>query len=211
MDSKNSEVEQLGVGLAAHSAEFLKLQNFFSSKMPELVLKFAGLNPEKFEQEAKKKKRSEPITKLYQHMNIKQQNLMKSFAGNFTKILTSILESAKNYRAAQGFLSKIQSVMICAIPYPTYCKKLCHQLSRVCVGYSKVTEDVQMLALTGLRQCLILTQDDAKLFDYVVKKMYNEFAKHSKIGGCNFDVWSNLRMAQNCLIEVLRINTVQAY
>ena len=79
------------------------------------------------------------------------------------------------------------------------------------MSYSLATEEVQMLALNGLRTCLLLTRDDSKLFDFIVKKMYNEFAKHSKIGGSGFEVLNNLRVAQNSLIEVLRINTVQAY
>lgn len=60
--------------------------------MPDLVFKFAGLKMEKFEQEMKKKRQHEPLSKLFNHMNPKQQNLMKSFVGNYQKILSSVLE-----------------------------------------------------------------------------------------------------------------------
>jgi nucleolar complex protein 2 len=144
-------------------------------------------------------------------MGIKHQNLMKSFSGNFVKIMTQILDSAKNFNSISGFLIQMEQVVKCSIPFPTYFKKLTSLLSKICVDYSLASEECQALALNGLRAALIWTKSDSSLFEYATKKMYNEYAKHSKQGGGGFNVWSNSRMAMNCMVEILRINPTSSY
>jgi hypothetical protein len=54
----NEVMAEIGVGLAAHSKEFIKLQEFFAQKMPTLVLKFCSIAPEPFDKELKKTHKS---------------------------------------------------------------------------------------------------------------------------------------------------------
>ncbi len=41
--------------------------------------------------------------------------------------------------------------------------------------------------------------------------MYNEFTSESKTGGGGFLVQNNLRIAQNCFVELLSVNLTKAY
>jgi len=53
--------------------------------------------------------------------------------------------------------------------------------------------------------------DDHSFFESVVKKMYTEFTKESKIGGGGHSIQATLRTAQNCFVEMLELNLACSY
>jgi hypothetical protein len=80
------------------------------------------------------------------------------------------------------------------LPFPTYVKKLANVCARITVMYSRVEANSLILAFNTLRSLIIWSQQKP-LFDSVMKKMYNEFARESKIGGGGFLVQDRLRIA----------------
>lgn len=52
---------------------------------------------------------------------------------------------------------------------------------------------------------------EISLFEFAVKKLYNEFTKESKVGGGGFAVQDGLRIAQNCFVELLGIDLSASY
>ncbi len=76
--------------------------------------------------------------------------------------------------------------------------------------YSRVEANSLILAFNTLRSLIIWSQQKP-LFDSVMKKMYNEFARESKIGGGGFQVQDRLRIAQNCFVELLSFDRSIGY
>jgi len=70
-----------------------------------------------------------------------------------------------------------------------------------------------LLAFNALRLSVIYTtkKDRTSLFEMAIKKMYNEFTKESKFGGGGLNVQDNLRICQNCFVELLNVNHIIGY
>ena len=73
----------------------------------------------------------------------------------------------------------------CVLPFSTYVKKLANVCAKITVMYSRIDGNSIILAFSTLRS-LIHWSQQKPLFDIVMKKMYNEFARESKIGGGGF-------------------------
>ena len=101
-------------------------------------------------------------------------------------------------------------VVKCILPYKTYIKKLGFACCKLSVMYSKLESNAIILAFYTLRQILQLSSDST-MFEAMMKKMYNEFAKESKVGGGAFQVQERLRISQNCFVELLSENRSIAY
>ena len=83
------------------------------------------------------------------------------------------------------FFIKGQDVVQCVLPFTTYTKKLANVCARISVMYSRIEGNSILLAFNTLRSLIHWSQQKS-LFETVMKKMYNEFARESKIGGGGF-------------------------
>jgi len=54
-------------------------------------------------------------------------------------------------------------------------------------------------------------QKDTQLFEFAVKRMYNDFTKESRVGGGGFQVQDRIRIAQNCFTQILGLDLVTSY
>jgi len=52
---------------------------------------------------------------------------------------------------------------------------------------------------------------DSSLFEFTIKRMYNEFTKESRSGGGGFQVQDRLRVSQNCFVQILGLDLPMAY
>lgn len=70
-----------------------------------------------------------------------------------------------------------------------------------------------LLAFNALRHVVVYTtkKEQISLFELAIKKMYNEFTKESKLGGGGLSVQDNLRICQNCFVELLNVNHITGY
>lgn len=75
--------------------------------------------------------------------------------------------------------------MQCVLPFSIYAKKLANVCAKISVMYSKIEVNSILLAFNTLRS-LIYWGQQKPLFETVMKKMYNEFTRESKIGGGGF-------------------------
>lgn len=83
-------------------------------------------------------------------------------------------------------------------------------------------ETAQILAFQALRSVLVLytpnnlaadktQKKDTTLFEFAVKRMYNDFTKESKSGGGGFQVQDRVRVSQNCFTQILGLDLVTSY
>ena len=80
------------------------------------------------------------------------------------------------------------------MPYKTYVKKLATICAKITVTYSKIEKSAIILAFNALKHCIIW-YGSKSLFETVMKKMYNEFTRESKLGGGGINVQENLRIS----------------
>ncbi len=124
--------------------------------------------------------------------------LLKTYAANFNKLLSQTLEEGAASEFVQDFLVQGQTVAQVCLPYGLYRKKLASNCTKICVEYSKMQETTQILAFQALRSVVVLytptnpndknQKKDTSLFEFAVKRMYNDFTKESKVGGGGFQV-----------------------
>lgn len=160
----------------------------------------------------KKNKAEFDLKKAYGSMAQKHQILMKSFAANYTRLLASALSEDSN---ASGqfighFFGNGADAARCCIPYKVYQKKMSNLVAKVSVSYSQMDKTTIVLAFTTLRSLVTWSQDNV-LFEATLKRMYNEFAKESKVGGGGYSVQDRLRLCQNCFVELLSQNRAVGY
>ena len=101
-------------------------------------------------------------------------------------------------------------VVRCVLPHKTYTKKLANLCARISVAYSRIERNAILLSFNTLNT-LIRWADNKTLFETVMNKMYNEFARESKIGGGGLQVHERLRICQNCFVELLNYDTTLGY
>lgn len=133
------------------------------------------------------------MKQAYSSLSGKMQILFKSYSANFTRLLSDALQEDTLTHVTHFFI-KGQAVVQCVLPFPTYVKKLANVCARITVMYSRIEANSLILAFNTLRSLIIWSQQKP-LFDSVMKKMYNEFARESKIGGGGFLVQDRLRIA----------------
>lgn len=110
--------------------------------------------------------------------------LFKSFSANFTKLLADALQEDTLTHIGH-FFTKGQDVVQIVLPFTTYSKKLANVCARITAMYSRIDSNPIILAFNTLKT-LITFSTSKTLFETVMKKMYNEFARESKIGGGGF-------------------------
>jgi len=124
--------------------------------------------------------------------------LLKTYAANFNKLLGQALEESSGSGLVQDFLvSGIAVAQIC-LPYGLYRKKLAANCGKICAQYSKMDEASLVLSFQTLRALIVLytptnpndksVKKDSSLFEFAIKRMYNEFTKESRQGGGGFQV-----------------------
>lgn len=189
-----------------NSKEYKSLMEFFAAELPTLVLKVANVGLKAFNKD------SCDIKKAYGHLSSKQQVLLKTYAANYNKLLSQVLEDGSSGKFISGLLVSGSDVVKCCLPFGIYCKKLITSSSRVCVMYHQMSETSQLLGFNMLRHLLVWSlKDTPSLFEFAIKKMYNEFTKFCKVGGGGFQIQDNLRVAQNCFVELLGLNLTASY
>jgi nucleolar complex protein 2 len=78
-------------------------------------------------------------------------------------------------------------------------------------------ETAQILAFQAIRALLLWfmqqqgEKKDASLFEFTVKKIYNDFTLESKTGGGGFQVQDRIRVSQNCFVDLLSLDLPTAY
>ena len=118
------------VGAALGSAEYLRLLEFYTSELPEILLKLA---------EIKEFSRKADINKIFKNVSNKHQMLLKSYSANFTRILMEALTES-NLQHIAMFFTKAEEVAKCVLPFKVYSKKLGIICARVCAMYSRVDQ-----------------------------------------------------------------------
>jgi hypothetical protein len=73
-------------------------------------------------------------------------------------------------------------VVRCILPHKTYAKKLGNICARISVNYSRIEKSAIILAFNALKH-LNMWLANKTFFETIMKKMYNEFTRESKIGG----------------------------
>jgi hypothetical protein len=124
------------------------------------------------------------LKQAYANLSGKMQILLKSYSANFTRLLSDALQEDTLTHVTHFFI-KGQAVVQCVLPFSTYVKKLANACAKITVMYSRIDANSIILAFNTLRS-LIHWSQQKPLFDTVMKKMYNEFARESKIGGGGF-------------------------
>lgn len=100
--------------------------------------------------------------------------------------------------------------MRCVLPFRVYTKKLVLACARVVAAYSRAEKPALLLAFSTLRLTLRVINETA-LFESTFKKLYNEFARETKIGGGGYQVQDRLRITQNCIVELLELDPEAGY
>ena len=179
--------------------EYQRLVRFFANEVPKLSLKLCQIkefpNVDKIIKQAifkNVKLGSNPAFNLktaYPQLNKKHQNLLKSFASNFNRLLNySITESQEIQSDHLAMLfSNGADVARCCLPFKVYTKKLANNCAKICVLYSSLNEYSIILSFNTLRS-LIMWGQDPNLYEATLKRMYNEFFRTSKQGGGSYDI-----------------------
>lgn len=144
---------------------------------------------------------------------------MKTYSANYNKLLQQTLDEGAASSFVQEFLVSGAAVSQCCLPYGLYRKKLAANCARICVMYSRMEETSQILAFQIVRSLLLYFSQsgsapekrDNSLFEFTVKRMYNEFTKESRQGGGGFQVQDRVRVAQNCFVNILGTDLPSAY
>jgi len=162
---------------------------FFSQELPTLVLKITNVGLKAFSQGT-----FDP-QKAYGHLSKKQQILLKMYSANFNKLLSQILDSlAKGGSSILGILLLSgNEVAKCCLPFSIYRKKLAWNCAKVIAMYAHMDANAQPLALQTLKNLVQWDMQSHKegesaheLYEFAVKKTYNEFTKASRSGGGGF-------------------------
>lgn len=90
--------------------------------------------------------------------------------------------SEHNLAHIEHFFVNGIDIVRCILPHKTYAKKLGSACARISASYSRIEKNGIILAFNALKH-LVTWSTIPVLFETVMKKMYNEFAKESKIGG----------------------------
>jgi hypothetical protein len=121
--------------------------------------------------------------------------LLKTYSANFNKLLQQTLDEGAASDFIQEFLVSGPAVAQCCLPYGLYRKKLAANCARICAQFAHMQESAQILAFQVVRTLLLFftqakgdSKKDTTLFEFTVKKLYNEFTKESKSGGGGFQV-----------------------
>ena len=203
--------------------EYLRLVQFFAKDLPKIALKLCQVkefpNVDKLTQQAKFKNvklgsGNFNLKSAYPGLGKKHQNLLKSIAANFNRLLSYYL----TVDDGQGIQSDMLAVLFgnggdmtrCCLPFKVYTKKLANSCAKITVLYSQVQQDAIILAFNALRS-LIMWSQDATLYEATLKRMYNEFYRASKQGGGSYNIQDGLRTSQNCFIELLAIDRSIGY
>lgn len=149
------------------------------------------------------------MKKVYGQVSGKMSMLLKSFGANYTRLLGEAL-AEENMTYIGHFFVNGADVARCLLPEKTYVKKMATACARLSVTYSRIDKDAILLAFNALKH-LVVWFDSPALFETVMKKMYNEFARESKIGGGGLLVQERLRIGQNCFVELLSLDRAQGY
>eukprot|EP00347_Sterkiella_histriomuscorum_P015725 403355916 len=201
------------VNLAAilGSAQYKKLLIFFAQDIPQLILRVCSVNLKPPGND--KSLKEYDLKKVYGHLSSKQQLLLKTYSANYTRLLHQTIEEGSNGAFVEEFLVNGLQVAQVILPFGIYKKKLSSSLARIIAAYSTTEEQAQILAYQTLRALIVWNnpKQDASLFEFAAKKLYNEFTKESKFGGGGFQVQDKIRIAQNCFVELLGLNTTAAY
>lgn len=179
---KRSAVQVFSAAL--NSEEYLNLLRFFTGELPTLCLKLAGV--EKFGKKVN-------IQKAYGKVSSKMTILLKSYGANYTRLLGDAL-SEQNLAYMEHFFLNGPDVVRCILPQKTYVKKMATVCARITVTYSRIEKNAIMLSFNALKH-LVSWYESPTLFETVMKKMYNEFARESKIGGGGLLVQERLRIS----------------
>lgn len=146
------------------------------------------------------------LKKIYGHLSSKQQLLLKTYSANFNKLLQQTLSEGADASFIAEFLVSGAAVAQCCLPYGLYRKKLAANCVKICGQYSKMSEGAQVLSLQIVRSLLMWfmqqagEKKDSSLFEFTVKRFYNDFTLESKTGGGGFQVQDRIRVAQNCFV-----------
>jgi nucleolar complex protein 2 len=118
--------------------------------------------------------------------------------------------SESNYENLVHFFQSPSELVLCVLPFKVYAKKLAIVCARATAMYSRVDKTALLTAFATLRQ-LVHASNDKALFETVMKKLYNEFTRESKIGGGGYLVQDRLRICQNCIVDLLDYNKSIGY
>jgi hypothetical protein len=157
------------------------------------------------------------LKKIYGHLSSKQQLLLKTFAANFNKLLSQTLSEGADSSFVSEFLVSGTAVAQCCLPYGLYRKKLAGNCAKICAQYSKMSESAQMLSLQIVRALLMWfmqqpgDKKDSTLFEFTIKRFYNDFTLESRSGGGGFQVQDRIRVAQNCFVNLLGLDMPTSY
>lgn len=152
--------------------------------MPTLILKVAGVagfGPKV------------DLSSAYAAVSQKMQMLFKSYGANYTRLLNDAL-TEHNLSHIEHFFVNGKDIVRCILPHKTYVKKLANLCARIAATYSRVEKTALLLSCNAL-QFVINWYQDKPLYETVMKKMYNEFARESKIGGGGNNVQERLRIS----------------
>ena len=166
------------------SEEYLRLLQFFASELPTLILQLAGV--------PKFAKTVVSVKKAYGKVSSKIMMLMKSFSANFTRLLSEALTEQTLDHIEHFFINGVD-VVRCVLPHKTYVKKLANACAKISATYSRIEKAGIILGFNTLTH-LVRWSENKTLLETVMKKMYNEFARESKIGGGSIQVHERLRI-----------------
>ena len=192
--------KQANLGLALGSEEYHRLLVFFASELPTIMLQQAGV--------AEFGKKVD-LKKAYSGLTSKFSILLKSYSANYTRLLSDALHE-QNLAHLGYFFANASDTVRCILPFKVYTKKLAIICARTVAMYSKVDKAAMVMAFNSLRT-LIHWAGDKTLFESVMKKFYNEFARESKVGGGGLLVQDRMRISQNCFVELLDFNRSIGY
>lgn len=131
--------------------EYQRLVHFFASEVPTLALKLCQVKEfpsvEKLIQQAKFKQvkmgsamGSFNLKNAYPGVNKKHQNLLKSYASNFNRLVNYY--TTENQEMQSNMLTVLFSnggdSVRCCLPFKVYTKKLTNNCARVAVSYGQV-------------------------------------------------------------------------
>lgn len=184
------------------SEEYLRLLQFFANELPTLILQLSGV-PNKLGKSAVS------VNKIYGKVSSKHAMLMKSFSANFTRLLGEALTEQTLAHIEHFFINGVD-VVRCVLPHKTYVKKLANACAKISATYSRVEKAGIILGFNTLTH-LVRWSENKSLLETAMKKMYNEFARESKIGGGGMQVHERLRICQNCFVELLSFDRSLGY
>lgn len=152
------------------------------------------------------------LKSAYPGLGKKNQNLLKSIASNYNRLLNYFVSESQDIQSDMlaVLFSNGADMAKCCLPFKVYTKKLANNCAKVTVLYSQVQPNAIILGFNTLRS-LVMWAQDAALYESTLKRMYNEFFRASKVGGGSYDIQDGLRTSQNCFIELLAVDRSIGY